>query len=103
MTNFLSPTNDLKINSMEHHETNENLSPEVKKFRELMHNGDDFFRIEIYRSAVRQYKEAAKLDVDNDMANKKIAECEALLSKERKVIYVLLSIAVVTVILVWLI
>ena len=88
---------------MAHQETNENLSPEVKKFRELMHNGDDFFKIEIYRSAVKQYKEAAKLGVDKDLANRKIAECEGLLSKERKVIYVLLSIAAAVVILIWLI
>ena len=68
-----------------------------------MHNGDDFFKIEIYRNAVKNYKEAAKLDVDNDLANKKLAECEQLLTHERKVIYILLSIAVVTVALIWLI
>jgi len=87
---------------MGHHETDESISPAEKQFRELMHNGDDFFKIEIYRSAVKQYKEAAKLDVNNDLANQKVAECERLLSKERKVIYILLSIAAVTAVLIWL-
>ena len=87
---------------MAHHENNENLSPEEKKFRELMTNGDDFFKIEIYRSAVKQYKEAAKLDLDNDLASQKVAECERLLQNERKWIYVILAVAAVAVILIWL-
>jgi hypothetical protein len=85
---------------MGHTETKENLSPAEKKFKELMLNGDDFFKIEIYRSAVKKYKEAAMLGVDNSLANKKIAECEKLLQNERKWIYVVLSVAAVAVILV---
>ena len=88
---------------MGHHETNENITPAEKKFRELIQMGDDFYKIEIYRSAVKYYKEAAKLDVDNDQASRKAAECERLLSKERKVIYILAGIAAVTIILIWLI
>ncbi|MCK9400242.1 MAG: hypothetical protein M0Q51_09680 [Bacteroidales bacterium] len=88
---------------MGHHETDESISPAEKQFRELMYNGDDFFKIEIYRNAVKYYKDAAKLDVDKDLANQKVAECELLLRHERKVIYILLSIAAVTVILIWLI
>ena len=88
---------------MGHHETGVNISPVEKQFRELIMNGDDFFKIEIYRSAVKQYKEAAKLDVNNDLANQKIAECERLLRNERKWIYIILSIAAATVILIWLI
>lgn len=86
---------------MGHHETNENISPAEKKFRELIQMGDDFYKIEIYRSAVKQYKLATTLEVDKDLANLKVAECERLLSKERKVIYILLSIAAVAVILIW--
>jgi hypothetical protein len=86
---------------MEHHATSENNSHAEKQFNELMLNGDDFFKIQIYRNAVKQYKLAAKLDVDNDLANRKVAECERLLVKERKWIYILLSIAAVVVVLVW--
>jgi hypothetical protein len=86
---------------MAQHEKNENLSPEEKKFRELMTNGDDFVKIEIYRSALSRYREAAKLDIDNDLANQKVAECERLLQNERKWIYTVLAIAVVVVILIW--
>ena len=85
---------------MGHHETDKNVSPAEKQFRELMHNGDDFFKIEILRNAVKFYREAAKLNVDNDLASRKVAECERLLSSERKVIYILLSIAAVTVFLI---
>jgi hypothetical protein len=88
---------------MGHQESPENISHEEKKFNELMRNGDDFLKIEIYRSAVKQYKLAATLDVNNDLANKKIAECERLLVKERKWIYVIVAIAAVAVMLVWLI
>ena len=87
---------------MAHSENNENPSPEEKKFRELMTNGDDFMKIEIYRSALSRYKEAAKLDIDSELANKKIAECEQLLQNERKWIYVILSVAAVAALLIWL-
>ena len=87
---------------MAHSENNENPSPEEKKFRELMTNGDDFMKIEIYRSALSRYKEAVKLDIDNELANKKIAECERLLQNERKWIYVILSVAAVAALLIWL-
>jgi hypothetical protein len=86
---------------MAHHESNENLSPEEKKFRELMTNGYDFLKIEIYRSALSRYRQAAKLGIDNELANKKIAECELLIQKERKWIYVVLAVAAVAVLLVW--
>lgn len=88
---------------MGHQETEVNISPAEKQFRQIMQNGDDFFKIEIWRSAVKQYKSAATLDVDNDLANRKVAECEHLLVKERKVIYVVVAIAAVAAVLVWLI
>jgi hypothetical protein len=87
---------------MTHHENNEDLSPEEKKFRELMTNGDDFVKIEIYRSAISRYKEAAMLGIDNDLANRKIADCEKLLQNERKWIYVVLAVAAVSALLIWL-
>jgi hypothetical protein len=86
---------------MAHHETNENLRPEEKKFNELMTNGDDFMKIEIYRSAVSRYREAATLGIDNDLANRKVADCERLLQNERKWIYVILAVAAVAAILIW--
>jgi hypothetical protein len=88
---------------MAHLENNENISPEEKKFRELMQVGDDFIKIEIYRSAVKNYREAAKLGIDDSLASQKVAECERLLNRERRVIYIVIAIAVVVVALVWLI
>lgn len=78
---------------------NESLTREEKQFRELMTGGDDFLKIEIYRSAISRYKEAAKLGIDNELANQKIAQCEKLLQNERKWIYVVLSVAAVAVVL----
>jgi len=86
---------------MAHHETNEELSPQEKKYRELMHNGDDFIKIEIYRSALKQYREAAAMNIDKGEAAKKVAECEALLDKENRAIYIIVAIAAVVVALVW--
>ena len=85
---------------MDHHENNEKISPEEKRFRELMGLGDDFFKIEIYRSAVHWYKEALKLKPGNELAAQKVAECEELLNHERKVIYILLSVAAVVIALI---
>lgn len=87
---------------MGHVETNENLSPVEKQFRELMHRGDDFFKIEILRNAIKYYKQAAKLGVNDELAREKVKECERLLNKERRVIYVIASIAVIVVVLIWL-
>jgi hypothetical protein len=87
---------------MAHHDNNENLSPEEKKFRELIQNGDDFMKIEIYRSALSRYREAAKLDIDNELANQKVAECERLIRSEENVISILLAVAAVVFFLIWL-
>ena len=88
---------------MEHHENNENISPEEKKFRELMRNGDDFFKIEILRSALHWYREALKLKPGDETATQQVAACEVLLKRERKAIYIITGIAVVVVALIWLI
>jgi hypothetical protein len=85
---------------MEHTGILENISPAEKTFKELMTNGDDFMKIEIYRSALSRYKEAAKLNIDNALASQKVAECERLLKNERKWIYVVLGAAAVAVILI---
>lgn len=87
---------------MGHVENNENLSPVEKQFRELMHQGDDFFKIEIFRNAIKYYKQAATLGVDDELAEQKVKECQHLLNKERRVIYVIGAIAVVVIILAWL-
>jgi ERCC4-related helicase len=88
---------------MAHLENNENLSLEEKKFRQLMGMGDDFIKIEIFRNAIKWYREAAKLRPDDPVAKQKIAECEKLLNRENRAIYIIAGIAVVVVALIWLI
>ena len=87
---------------MGHTETIENISPAEKRFNELMTNGDDFMKIEIYRSALSRYSEAAKLDIDNELANNKVAECKRLIRSEENVISILLAVGAVVCFLIWL-
>ena len=86
---------------MGHHESIENLSPEEKKYRELMTNGEDFLKIEIYRSALSRYKAAAAMNFDKGEAAKKVEEVSAMLQKENKAIYIIVAVAAVVVAVVW--
>lgn len=88
---------------MGHDESTANLSPEEKRFQALMHAGDDFLKIEIYRSAIHNYREAAKMNIDNEAANKKVAECQALLQKENRAIYIIVVLGAVIVAMIYLI
>lgn len=82
---------------MGHNESTENLSREEKKFRELMINGEDFLKIEIYRSAVHRFRQAAVMNIDNELANRKVFECETLIKKENRAIYAIVAVAAVVI------
>jgi hypothetical protein len=88
---------------MGHQETDLTLlSPEERSFRELMNRGDDFFKIEIFRSAKAWYSRALALNIHQEQARERIEECERLLSYERKVFAILGiagSIVIITVLL----
>jgi hypothetical protein len=88
---------------MGHHETAENLSREEWKFRELMSTGEDFLKIEIYRSAIHRFRQAAAMNIDNDAANNKVAECEALIKKENRAIYAIVAVVAVVIAMVMMI
>ena len=86
---------------MGHNESIENLSPEEKKYRALMTNGEDFLKIEIYRSALKRFRDAAAMKLDNGEAAEKVEEVSKLLKKENKAIYIIVAVAAVVVALVW--
>lgn len=85
---------------MAHHENESNLSLEERRFREYMQQGDDFMKIEIFRSAKTWYKKALDLNIENNKVQEKIEECNRLLNYERKVFTILGVIATVIVLLV---
>lgn len=74
---------------MAHAISNENLSPAEKKYSELIHQGDDFFRIEIFRNAKALYTEALECGIHTQEVKEKLSECNRLLAYERKVFTIL--------------
>ncbi len=84
---------------MAHHETEVNLSPEELQFRDFMLRGDDFYKIEIFRSAKAWYVRALEQDNKSEVARQKIADCNQKLAYERKVFLILGIIAAIAVIL----
>jgi hypothetical protein len=84
---------------MAHHENKTNLSLDERRFREYMQQGDDFMKIEIFRSAKAWYKKAMDLNMENMKVQEKIDECNRLLNYETKVFTVLGVVATVIIIL----
>ncbi|MBK7028876.1 MAG: hypothetical protein IPH45_06570 [Bacteroidales bacterium] len=84
---------------MAHHEAEVNLSPEESKFRDFMLWGDDFYKIEIFRSARTWYERALEQDNRSEKARKKIEACNQQLAYEKKVFLILGIIAAVALIL----
>jgi len=64
---------------------------------DLMQHGDDFLKIELLRPAKSYYQRALELHPDSEEIKLKIADCDRLLAFERKVIWILVSIAAVIV------
>lgn len=79
----------------------DNLSPEEKKFLDLINHGDDLLNIEILRNAKEYYQLALQTHVNDNLALDKIKECDAKLRFERKVILVLSIIAGLVIALMW--
>lgn len=63
------------------------------KFQDFMQHGDDFCKIELWRPAKAWYKLALDLDIEAEKVRRKIAECDQSLVFERKVIWILVAIA----------
>lgn len=80
---------------MAHITTESSLSPAEQEFQELLRQGDDFYRIELLRHAKSWYKKALEKNIDTETVKQKISSCDRLLSKERKVIFILLGIAAI--------
>lgn len=84
---------------MEHTDSNAQINSTDKKFRLLMKEADDFFKIELLRQANNRYKKALNFNIETDLINLRISECEKMLAFERKVTYTLISIAAILVLI----
>jgi len=74
---------------MAQQEPEKQLNREERIFEENMQRGDDFFKIEIFRSAKAWYQKALEMNMKQDIVKKRIAECDRLLKYERKVFSIL--------------
>ena len=66
-------------------------SSTLRDFKEFMQKGDDFFKIELLRPAKIWYRKALSLNIQTDLVNPKIDECDRLLAFENKVMKILLA------------
>lgn len=71
----------------------------VQEFRDLIDHGDDFFKIELLRPAKKSYKKALELNIDQEKVQQKIAECDRLLTFEKRVVWILSAIAAAAILL----
>jgi hypothetical protein len=78
---------------------NQILTPEDRRFREFMNTGDDFTKIEIFRSAASFYGKALALRPGDEEAGRRLAEIQEKIKKENKAIYVIVAVAAVAVLL----
>jgi hypothetical protein len=69
-------------------------SKSVREFTDLMQHGDDLLKIELLVPAKVWYERALELNIEPEKVRQKIAECDRLLAYERKVIRILVVIAV---------
>jgi hypothetical protein len=80
---------------------NQALTPEQKRYKEYMTTGDDFTRIDIYRSAAAWYRKALDVRPGNEEAGRKLAEIKEKIKKENKAIYVIVAVMAMVAVLVW--
>jgi len=71
----------------------------VQEFQGLIDQGNDFFKIELLRPAKKCYKKALELNINQEKVQQKIAECDRLLTFEKKVVWILSAITAAAILL----
>lgn len=84
---------------MAHHEVNTSQNPEQQLFQDYMMRGDDFFKIEIFRSARNWYEKALTMKMDEEKVKQRIEECNRQLAYEKKIFTVLGIIGIAVILL----
>lgn len=83
---------------MAHQEVSSDQNPQEQLFREYLLRGDDFFKIEIFRSARSWYEKALAIKTNEEKVKQKIAACNDQLAYEKKIFLILGIIAVVVIV-----
>jgi hypothetical protein len=73
------------------------MDSKAQKFQDLIEHGDDFLKIELLRPAKKCYTQALELNIEPEKTRQKIAECDRLLTFEKRVVSILLVIATVAI------
>lgn len=87
---------------MAHPEDPIDLSLEERRFKDYIQKGDNFMKIQIYRSAKEWYTMALEMNQDHGLARSKLDNCNRLIQSEKKMIIIVVSaiaIVLVTVLL----
>jgi len=82
---------------MAHTVDNRELSPEERMYVDYIQKGDDFMKIEIYRSAKEWYTRALELNHNPGFVRSKLDNCNSLLQLEKKRIIVIISVIAIVV------
>ncbi|MFZ4401214.1 MAG: hypothetical protein ACOYO1_14345 [Bacteroidales bacterium] len=82
---------------MAHQDNNLHLSKEETAFNDFIGHGDDLMKAEIYRNAKECYINALETNFNNELAGKKLSECNALIKSESKAIIIIVSIMAIAV------
>lgn len=73
------------------------LTIEAVHYEQLMSEGDDFLKIQIYRLALKKYQKALETCYDNEQCNEKIKLCNSLIASESKTLLIIAGIALLAV------
>lgn len=85
-----------KSNLMAHHtESNEHLTHEELKFREHTERAGHFIKIDLFRSAREEFKEALNYKPGDTLCLSKIDEMNANISRDRKVVLAVVPIVLI--------
>ena len=82
---------------MDHQLENTNLGSEERRFHDYMQKGDDFMKIQIYRSAKEWYTKALELNHNHELAQRKLDNCNMLLQQEKKIILIIVVVIAIVV------
>lgn len=73
------------------------LTKEAVHYEQLMSEGDDFLKIQIYRLALKKYQKALETCYNNDQSNEKIKLCKTLIDSESRILFIIAGIALLAV------
>lgn len=76
--------------------SNNHISPEAEQYQQLINEGNDFMKIEIYRLAQKKFKQAFATGYNQEESNSLILECKKLIAKENRILKFIVAIIILT-------